>query len=376
MPPTAMRSANPPPRWKPQAKQHFAAGNFQTTSLLQPPHGGRRFSGAAGIRQPTPGWRAPTCWRAASRPPNTRDCCAITRRSPKPRKDSVSWRFASRPHGRGAAAFFRIRHRGRQHQRALLHRVRQAGARQRQGRPGPAQSGGHQSQARRAVRPDGRSATPIRASRLMHWKAATERNPRNTVLLEGARRTATWPTTITPRPPRPGAAANRPPPIPPSASGCTRRACSIEQQRLDYEAAEKQRRGRRGGARPGEAEGRGTRRSPRARSQSTTTERPAKADSKAVPWWDGPKPGGKVERHAETGGLPAASRRASVVRGRGHKTVKLLIPDPGQDRALAAGGEQSLGCGVQKPRRVIIEYFPKANARLATAGEVATIEFQ
>ena len=42
----------------------------------------------------------------------------------------------------------------------------------------------------------------------------------------------------------------------------------------------------------------------------------------------------------------------------------------------AGSGEVSLGCGVQKPRHVTIEYFPKANARLATAGEVATIEFQ
>jgi hypothetical protein len=34
------------------------------------------------------------------------------------------------------------------------------------------------------------------------------------------------------------------------------------------------------------------------------------------------------------------------------------------------------GCGVQKPRRITVEYFPKANARLATAGEVATVDFQ
>jgi hypothetical protein len=31
---------------------------------------------------------------------------------------------------------------------------------------------------------------------------------------------------------------------------------------------------------------------------------------------------------------------------------------------------------VQKPRRVAIEYFPKPNAKLSTAGDVATIEFQ
>jgi len=43
---------------------------------------------------------------------------------------------------------------------------------------------------------------------------------------------------------------------------------------------------------------------------------------------------------------------------------------------ILGGGSQALGCGPQKLRRVSLEYFPKTNARLATAGEVATIEFQ
>ena len=38
--------------------------------------------------------------------------------------------------------------------------------------------------------------------------------------------------------------------------------------------------------------------------------------------------------------------------------------------------DRTLGCGVQKPRRVTVGYFPKPNAKLGTAGEVATIEFQ
>jgi hypothetical protein len=39
-------------------------------------------------------------------------------------------------------------------------------------------------------------------------------------------------------------------------------------------------------------------------------------------------------------------------------------------------GEITLGCGARKARRVVVEYFPKANARLGTVGEVASIEFQ
>ena len=55
--------------------------------------------------------------------------------------------------------------------------------------------------------------------------------------------------------------------------------------------------------------------------------------------------------------------------------MKLLVVDPGKI-AITGGGERALGFGVQKARRVVIEYVPKANARLATVGEVATIEFQ
>ena len=58
-----------------------------------------------------------------------------------------------------------------------------------------------------------------------------------------------------------------------------------------------------------------------------------------------------------------------------HKLVKLLVADPSKV-VYTGNGEVSLGCGARKPRRITVEYFPKANARLATAGEVATIDFQ
>jgi hypothetical protein len=59
----------------------------------------------------------------------------------------------------------------------------------------------------------------------------------------------------------------------------------------------------------------------------------------------------------------------------GGSTLKLLVVDPGKI-ILSGGGEQSLGCGAQKSRRVTIEYWAKSNPRLGTTGEVATIEFQ
>jgi hypothetical protein len=65
-----------------------------------------------------------------------------------------------------------------------------------------------------------------------------------------------------------------------------------------------------------------------------------------------------------------------VVQDDDQKTVKLLIPDPAQVAILGGAGELKLSCGAQGSRRVKVEYFPKANAKLSTKGEVATIEFQ
>jgi hypothetical protein len=64
-----------------------------------------------------------------------------------------------------------------------------------------------------------------------------------------------------------------------------------------------------------------------------------------------------------------------IIEAEGKKIVKLLVADPSKV-AYSGSGEVALGCGVQKARRVFVEYVPKVNAKLATAGEVATIEFQ
>jgi len=69
------------------------------------------------------------------------------------------------------------------------------------------------------------------------------------------------------------------------------------------------------------------------------------------------------------------SRARLTVQTSGGAAIKLLIPDPSKI-ATSGAGDHTLGCGVQKARRVVIEYFPKPNAKLGTAGEVATIEFQ
>ena len=208
--------------------------------------------------------------------------------------------------------------------------------------------------------------------RLMHWKAATERNPREPSYWEAlancyladhnySEAAKAW---------RGGEQAATDPAV---RERMHQARMSIEQQRLDYEAAEKQRQSDED-ARDLEKLKAEARAHVHELEQKYNQGEAPKADSKAVPWWDGPKPGGKATGMLERVDCLGKQFRL-LVRSSDGKTVRLLIPDAGQI-ALSGGGDQSLACGAQQPRRVIIEYFPKANARLGTAGEVATIEFQ
>ena len=91
-------------------------------------------------------------------------------------------------------------------------------------------------------------------------------------------------------------------------------------------------------------------------------------------WWDAPegtKVSGTFERLECTG-----TRARMVLRGADGKPIMLSIPDPSKV-VIAGGGEKTFGCGVQKPpRKVNVEYTPKPDAKLGTAGEVSLIEFQ
>ena len=158
-----------------------------------------------------------------------------------------------------------------------------------------------------------------------------------------------------------------------SARRCARARVSIEQQRLDYEAAEKQR--------AAEEEAR----------ELEKLKAQARAEVKAL----------EVQIQQGTAEVRCAGRRSGgtgrsrtrrsagtlqqvdclgtqarlTVRTAAGATLKLLVANPGQI-SITGGGEHALGCGAQKARRVTIEYWAKSNARLGTTGEVATIEFQ
>lgn len=207
--------------------------------------------------------------------------------------------------------------------------------------------------------------------RLAHWKAAAERDPRNASYWQAladcyladhnyGEAAKAW---------RQGEQAAT---DPGERERMRQARLSIEQERLDYEAAEKQRQA--------EEDARELARlKEEARAEVHALEKkyndgaPA-ASEKAVPWWDGPKASGKL-----TGTLKQVDclgkQARLVVAAEDGKTLKLLVGDPTQI-VIVGKGELALGCGVQKPRRVTIEYIPKTNVRMATAGDVATIEFQ
>jgi len=218
------------------------------------------------------------------------------------------------------------------------------------------------------------------ARRLAHWKAAAERNPRNPgywkALAEAyladhnyKEAAKAW---------RSGEQAATDPAL---REQMRQARMTIEQQRLDYEAAEKKREAE---ERDREIERLKTEaRAELHKAEAKYSDAPANPSNssggnpagKPVPWWDGPKPPGRIEGSLkQVDCLPARQARLTI-ESVDRKTVKLLVADPGKV-AFTGSGEVTLGCGVQKPRRVSIEYFPKANTRLATTGEVATIEFQ
>jgi hypothetical protein len=208
--------------------------------------------------------------------------------------------------------------------------------------------------------------------RLMHWKAAAERDPRNPSYWRALAETyladhnygeaaKAW---------RSGEQAAT---DPAERERMHQARMSIEQQRLDYEEAEKRR----------EAEEKAREidrlkteaRAELHKAEARFSDGAPSAGGQVVPWWEGPKPGGTLKGILKRVDCLPRQQARLYIEDDAHRIVKLLVADPAKV-VYAGSGEVSLGCGVQKSRRVAIAYFPKANARLATAGEVATIDFQ
>ena len=154
-----------------------------------------------------------------------------------------------------------------------------------------------------------------------------------------------------------------------------RKRLDVEAQRLDWEDAEKKRKM--------DEEARETDRlKEQARAELHALEAKANGgkapdpkDEKAIPWQSGATPSGVAKGVLKQVDCLGKRLRLVIVDD-DKQTVKLLVADPAQVAILGGGEGMKLSCGAQAVRRVKIEYFPKPNARLATKGEVATIEFQ
>jgi tetratricopeptide (TPR) repeat protein len=147
---------------------------------------------------------------------------------------------------------------------------------------------------------------------------------------------------------------------------------AVEEQRLNWEAAERKRE-----ADEKEREIRALKEAALAEVRALEARaNQGQADNKApvVPWWDGPKAEGRAQGTLKQVDCLGARFRL-VIQGADGKLTRLLIGNPGQV-TVEGGGELALSCGVQQPpRRVVVQYHPKSDAKLATAGEVATIQF-
>jgi len=154
-----------------------------------------------------------------------------------------------------------------------------------------------------------------------------------------------------------------------------RHRLEVESKRLDWEDAEKRRKAEEA-AREIERLKQEARASIHAAEARTNQgQAPSSSNEKVVPWWDGPQPTGMANGVLKQVDCYGKQFRL-VVESDDRKTVKLRIADPAQISVMGGNGELKLSCGAQKPQRVKVGYFPKANAKLATQGDVATIEFQ
>ena len=166
-------------------------------------------------------------------------------------------------------------------------------------------------------------------------------------VLAGARRMLPGRPQLRAKRPKPGRRRSRPPPIPPSASACTRRAWRSSSSawitRRPRSSAKPTRR-------PATSTGSSSRRAPNVHQLEAKYSDGAKRPrDKPVPWWDGPQPAGKS--HGTLKQVDCLGKQARlIVEGDDHKTVRLLVTDPAQGGGSGTG-ELKLGCGAQKPRR-------------------------
>lgn len=102
---------------------------------------------------------------------------------------------------------------------------------------------------------------------------------------------------------------------------------------------------------------------------------PLEPGHRVEPWWgDNTGPAARLDGVLERVDCLGKQARL-VVRGADGKVRQLLIRDPSQV-VIEGGGEQTLRCGPQKPpRRLSIEYTPRADQKTQTSGDATFLRF-
>ena len=146
---------------------------------------------------------------------------------------------------------------------------------------------------------------------------------------------------------------------------------NLDQQRLDFAAAEKQRIAE---EKQRELDRLRDEALAKIRVAEAKVNRPLDPGQKVEQWWDGAQPTASIKGKLERVDCLPGSVRIAVRTG-DKKLVQLLIRNPDKI-VIEGGGEKTLGCGAQRPaRNITVGYFPKADTKTATTGEAAQIEF-
>lgn len=91
--------------------------------------------------------------------------------------------------------------------------------------------------------------------------------------------------------------------------------------------------------------------------------------------WEGRRGDSRIEGTLERIDCLGVSARFQVAAG--GRRVALHVANPNEVALRNAGGVKfEFACGPQRPRAVVIEYIARPDSRLATAGDVVTIEFK
>jgi len=153
-----------------------------------------------------------------------------------------------------------------------------------------------------------------------------------------------------------------------------KRRLQYERQRLDLKAAERRRKEEEKKRELDELKQKALADIRAAEARANAGNSPTDPSQKVLPWWNGPtgKPvTGKLERVDCLSGIARL-----VIRDARNRLSQYKVLDPSQV-AITGAGELTLACGPQRPPRAIkLEYKAVADEKLATAGNVLTIEFR